>query len=364
MRKILLASAIFLILGLPFLVSAAQIKTGRENVNIPQEEIIEDDLYIFTANARVAGTIKGDVLIFGGQVQVVGKVEGDVLVLAGEVDIDGEVLDDVRVLSGSVTVAGKVSDDVVLASGTFDLTRNGVVAGDIKAFAGNITISGQASSVEVEVGNLLVSPSTKIENTLVYTSDKEALIESGANIKGGVTFNKIESKKDFWHKLGLTTGKISYALMLLILSLILFWLLPNASRKISDNFQSGFGKSLFWGFLFLVIVPIAAILAIITFLGIPLGVLSLVIYGVVLFLAQTSAVFGIAKILKKTITKNDNNMQIAWLDVVMGLIIFTLLGIIPVVGPILVLLAFLAGLGSLVNFNYEFVKDLKSKKVL
>ena len=61
---------------------------------------------------------------------------------------------------------------------------------DITGFVGTMELDGKvAGNVEIEVDNLTIGSNASIDGNLVYTSETEAVIASGATIAGSTTRN-------------------------------------------------------------------------------------------------------------------------------------------------------------------------------
>ena len=100
---------------------------------------------------------------------------------------------------------------------------------------------------------------------------------------GGATYTGIPefySKKDTTEKLsGFVSGYMVYRfLFLLILGSIFLLVFPHFTRKTAEIVQKTPGKSFLFGLLYLVLLPILALLCFITVIGIPFGFLLIAIY--------------------------------------------------------------------------------------
>ncbi len=72
---------------------------GGDNVIIPSDEVIDDDLFIAANRVEVNGTVKGDLIAVGSEVIINGKVEGSLVVAGYALSVNGGV-------SGSIYGAG------------------------------------------------------------------------------------------------------------------------------------------------------------------------------------------------------------------------------------------------------------------
>lgn len=115
-----------------------------------------------------------------------------------------------------------------------------------------------------------------------------------------------------------------------------------ALNQIPSWRMSGMGALIFFA------TPIAAILVMVTVIGIPLGIISLVIWGILLYFAQIPVAITIGwLILSRKRDISSHGLLIGALA--LGLFILYLIGSIPIIGWILMLFVIFFGLGSLVT---------------
>ncbi len=252
-----------------------------------------------SASAASDGEDDGDRIVLVGSV-VVDREEsaGDVVVVDGDVTVRGEVNGDVVVLSGDITIRGSVAGDVVALSGLATLGRRGRVAGDL-VYGDDEPVRARGSRVEGEVKK----------------------IEFGdASIIGAIAF---------W---------IGFTVSMLLLGLLLLLLAPRAGEAVA---RTGKDKPLIAalvGLLAFFLLPVIAIAACLTVIGLPLGIvlLLLVVPLYVIGYLTTALVLG-RLILKKA----------RILAFVVGLVILQLLTLIPIAGGLIGFLAVIFGLGVL-----------------
>ncbi len=86
--------------------SHAEVRQGNE-VTIAEDEVIDDDLYVFAQKVTVNGTIKGDLIVFAQQININGSVDGDLIAAAQQVLVNGKVSDDARIAGQVLTLQGE-----------------------------------------------------------------------------------------------------------------------------------------------------------------------------------------------------------------------------------------------------------------
>jgi len=243
----------------------------------------------------------------------------DRIVLSGPVLIDrDETAQDVVVLDGDVVVRGTVRGDIIVVDG--DVTIRGNVRGDV------VTISGTA----------MLGRRARIGGDLVYFDDKP-VVSDGAKVSGET--NKFDGGEiagvggafalGFW---------LAVTLSLLVLGLLLLLLAPRAADAIARTRKARWGASIGVGLLAIIVLPILAVVACISILGLPFGIGLLLALFPLYAIAYATAAFAIGRLILK-------NSRIP--AFIVGLLILRLLALIPIVGGLFGLLAVIFGLGLL-----------------
>jgi hypothetical protein len=241
----------------------------------------------------------------------------DRIVLSGSVLVDrDETAGDIVVFDGDVTIRGNVRGDVVVFDG--DVTIRGSVAGDVVAFSG-LTTLGQRG---------------RVAGDLVYGDDKPVQAP-GSSVSGEVKKFKI-GDASIIGAIGLWIG---FTLSLLLLGIVLLLLAPRAGEAVARTAKAKPLIAALVGLATLFLLPLIAILACVTVIGLPLGiVLLLLIIPLYTFAYLTAALVTGRLILKKATI----------LAFIVGLVILQLIALIPILGGLVGFLATVFGLGVLV----------------
>lgn len=244
----------------------------------------------------------------------------DRVVLVGDVLVDrDEVAGDVVVADGDVVIRGTVEGDVILAAG--DVTIRGRVDGDVVTFAGTATLGRRA-----QVGGDL------------HYGDNKPVVTPGARVDG-------ETKRFSGELKGVGAGIaigfwLAMSLSLLVLGLLLLVLAPRAGDAIARTARAKLGVSILIGVLAIILLPIIAVLACVSILGLPLGIVLLLALVPLYAISYVTAAFVIGNRIVK------GSRIPAFL---VGLLILRLLALIPIVGGLIGLLATIVGLGVLLK---------------
>ena len=239
------------------------------------------------------------------------------IVILGDVLVDrGETSGDVLVADGNVTVRGTVDGTIIVGDG--DVTIRGEVTGDVVTAAGTAILGRRAH----------------VEGDLLY-GDKEPQVASGAQVDGDIEKFKAE---DFGGgALALQIGIwIATTVSLLLLGIILLLLFPKAADAVS---RSGKGISLLVGLVAIILIPVIAVVSLVTLIGIPLGVILLLLLVPLGAIGYTAGAFIVGRMVSK------KGARI--LAFIIGLVILRVVALIPFLGGLVSFLALLMGLGAL-----------------
>jgi hypothetical protein len=242
------------------------------------------------------------------------------IVIVGDVLVDsGQTTKDVVVADGDVTVRGTVDGDLVVADG--DATIRGRVTGNVVTFAGTAILGRRAH----------------VEGDLRY-ADKKPKIAPGAQIGGNVKKFKAE---DFGGgAIALQIGIwLAVTISTLVLGLVLLALFPRAADAVARTANARTGRAALIGLLTFFLIPIVAFIALITIVGIPLGIGLLLAMLPIYSIAYTTSAFVVGRMVSK------QGARI--LAFIIGLIILRLLALVPFLGGLVWFLATILGLGAL-----------------
>lgn len=359
--------------------NAFTIGTGR-SVDIVAP--LSSNLYAVGAEVSIDQPVAGDSVIAGGIVNIQADVAGDVLVFGGKVNVYANVGGSVRVIGGTVSISGNVKQDVVVYGGTLEIARNSTVGGGVLSAGGIVTIDGNVSGdvfgrvgffklkgwvnggVDVTADEVInISKNAKIKGDLKYYSRNPAIIPSG--VVSGKTERRGEGSGPFkaiilgFFSLGYIVMKFLTYLSLLLIGLLLFLFVPHEIAKISEMMRRGFWKHLGLGFLALTSGAAFSLVAAITVVGIPLSLIVALALMVGLYI--TPIIVGL--FLGNLILQHKPRSNVKTYGVMaLGLFVYTLVCMIPILGAAVSTVLLLAGFGTLIRRKYELALIVRGKK--
>jgi hypothetical protein len=252
----------------------------------------------------------------------------------GREDLDQN---DQIVLTGRLIVP---SDDTVDAAVIFDgdALVEGTVRESLVVLNGDAEISGTVNEdVVVLNGDVVVRASAEIGGDLMTRG--EPTVEDGATIRGErgqvVTSFDLEG-------LGLA-GRfawwIGYSVSVLVLGLLMLLFvrrLGDAVRRVS---RERTGASIGWGIGLFFLLPLAAVLLLVTIVGIPLGIITLLALALIYTVGYAVATVAVGGLILRSGS--------TFATFFVGWAVLRLLALIPVAGGVLWLAGSIWGLGLL-----------------
>jgi cytoskeletal protein CcmA (bactofilin family) len=266
-------------------------------------------LLLLCVGASRASADEGDdhIVITGGTVVPVGQTAGDVVVLDGPVRIAGHATGDVVAVSGPVRITGRVDGDVAAVSD--------------RAF---------------------LAPTARVGGDLLY-GDERPVVASGARVDGSI---KDENWADTlsspaWGFAGPLAWWLAVTVSTLLVGVLLLLLAPRMLAAAERSARGHLWPAVGWGVLVAIALPLVAVLALVTLVGIPFGIALLLALVPVMLVAYVTA----AWILGRRMVKAPRS---PWLALLAGWGVLRVLALIPVAGFLVGLVATVIGLGSLV----------------
>jgi len=345
---------------LPRPAAAADLRQGTD-VTVARTETVNDDIYAGAGTISIEGTVNGNVIAGGGTVTVSGNVTRDVIVGGGTINVTGHVGGSIIAAGGTLTLNGPVAHDIVVTGGMIDIGSGATIGRDLVVAGGTATVSAPiARRVQMSSGSLtlrnrvggdvrgrvdhLKLDGAQIGGNLDYTSDNPVELVNGARVAGTTTrHTPLDSR-------GAGNGFLNWLRELIgifALGLILIFLFPGISTRAIDTLRAQPWISLGIGAAILIIPPIVALIVFIVGVligGWWLGVLLIPIWILVLAIGYVVSGFLVGRLLFARLGWAGYHDALALLG---GLVVLTLVGLLPVLGGFVGLAALVFGAGAL-----------------
>ena len=345
---------------------AGAIETRREQtVRVGSNETINESLAATGGTIDIEGTVNGNLIASGDRLVVRGVVKGDLFWAGHSMEIPGTVEGSLYAWTGAVLVSGHVARSIYAWTGAVEVSPTGHVDNDILAFAGDIRIEGTVGrdvttmsssldasgtvgrNLDIATNLLTVTSSAHIGGNIRAKVDKKEQvdIEPGATVAGKTdivitkpTNHYIEPKFYYWQAIWMAGA--------FIIGMLLHWLAPTL---IGGRLDTGGAllRSAGVGFLAFVAAPVAGIVACITLVGIPVGVLAIGLFLAGLWAAK---VFVAAAVGRSLVAGRGGAAPSFPLALLAGLVtVFVATNLPYHVGGWLTFLVILVGFGLVVN---------------
>jgi len=371
MKKLIFAIFSILILITPVTASAQSNSMNKQKVvTVGKDQIIAQDYFNAGDKVVIDGTVNGDAYIAGGQVDVNGTIKGDLLVAGGEVTVRGAVVQNIRAVGGTILIEGTVGRNVSIVGGSLTLGKNAKINGNAALVGGDVSLGSVVNgSVIGAIGNLQIFNDAQVKGNLTYWSDTEAQIANGASVSGAVNFNQTNVKNRLDNSsekaqkaangFGVFMKLITFA-STLIVGLLLVRFMPVFSSKTAEFVSTRFWKTMSSGFVIIVATPVLIILLLVTLIGIPFAIFATIGYMGLIYFSKFFVAMALGKYLSQAW---KSHLSVSW-QFVVGMAMFYLLGMIPVIGFFVKLVTLFAGVGALFLSKKEYFTSLRAKKLL
>jgi len=244
----------------------------------------------------------GDQVVLLGRVVVPrGDSVGEVVVFSGRALIAGVARGDVVVLAGPIVVSGQVSGSVIALNGSVRVLGSAQVAGDVLAH-----------------DRVSVAEGARVDGS----------------VRGGVAFTLAGPLR----AIGAFVSWLAVAVSTLLLGLAMLLVIPRAMERTALAARSAPWASLGWGVGLALVLPPAAVAAIASVAGLPLGLGVLL---ALLFLALAGAVVAVNAV-GRAIVGPERRPTVAFLT---GWGIATAVGLVPYVSGLVFVASSVFGLG-------------------
>jgi hypothetical protein len=334
---------------------------------LPSGAVHNGDYFASGDSVEISGRVNGDVYLFAEQAIIDGVVNGDLLCCGGSIDISGKIMHNCRILGGQVLVSGEVGKNVTVAAGNLQLLSSAAIDGNLVVVAGNVDLSAKigsdatvlASNLRVSsqinndlqsyVGQMRVTSRAVIGGNLDYRSNNPAWIEPGAMIRGQTVYHPSfvhKLVKGTWIQSLLVGSKILATLMNFIytcvIGIILIKIFPKNLESALYELKKHSLKSLSYGLMLLILLPLASLLMLMTILGIPFALTLIALNIIGFYTAKVYCIFWASNWIFGKLKMKANRFPSYFL----GLIIYFCLTPIPIFGTILTFAFMLLGLGA------------------
>ena len=279
-----------------------------------------------------------------------GPVGHSVRAAAGSLEVRNTVAGDLVAAAGRLTTAADLQarGDAMLMGG--DLVLGGQLGRSLSAGAGSLVLNGEvAGPASITAQNARIASTASISGPLELSTRSTDPVAAGATLGGGITQRQLAEAAGS----GGFGGWLFGFLMALTMGVTLLWLLPDAADRSGEAATRAPGRRMLAGVLALIGAPVFAALAMVTVVGLPLGLVLLGAYFVALYLAQLVVAWAAGRRLFELGQARLVGFGPRVGALALGLLLVYLMRAIPLLGPIVTFVVVIWGLGTIATLLYE-----------
>jgi len=371
--SVFLAVALLLSLGFAPPAQATEFVKTRSTYEVPAGQTVRNDLFIFGNSAHIDGTLDGDLFFFGHSLTVDGQVTGDVFAFADSVRIKGKVGGNVRTFNQSISIEGDVARSVMSFVNHFELPAGATVGGsatlfvedmqiegrlgrDLCAFAGEGKLDGRVGG-EVRLyqdrharGVISVGSRADVAGDFHYRGPTAPDVSSNAKLASAPHVEIVHEVPDYLRSYSYWYNAMIWG-MAFVIGLLFISVAPGFVQQASRE-VSRIGAPLGLGLVAFLGLPIAAVVACVTVVGLGVGISAFFLWVFLLCFAQVFTAVWLGETLMGTTSE-------AWPmtgRLALGLLVLRLGALIPVIGFWVRFIACVLGMGALVLLIFRRVQ--------
>ena len=350
MKKIIL-SIMIVLMSITIQVSAKDLGSFNAGDSIDQKQEVDATNFTAGNNVKVSSRINGANFVAGNNISL--SSSQDILFTTGNVINAESITTKDAFLAGSrIDIKNSTVRDLYAAAEIInidsDINRNIYAGGD------TITINSRINGdVRLAADKINIGENAVITGKLIYPEEANLSIASGALVEQKESYKSSSTNTEVTLVDKAKTYIITY-LSMLVTGCIIIACNQKVLKKINKEKLDveTVAKTMGVGFLSLVVTPIAAIITMITVIGIPISIISLILYGILIYLSiiPTAYYFG-TKLLK-------DNIENKYLIFAISLLVIYILKELPMIGWLIGLLSLCFGLG----IDFKLMKDYVTNK--
>jgi len=282
--------------------NAMEFRKG-DSVQVKKGETVNGDLFLMGNTLRVDGTVDGDVYAFGQQVEVPGHILGDLICFCQTSRVSGQIDGNIRAFTNNITITGAVERSVTSFNEAFNLDSSGKIGHSLTVFGKSVSLDGTVGrdvlgffamaniggtidgQLQAKGDSLTIGSSAVIGGKAEFEGHKAANVSPEAKLASPLQFKMVEHKSRFERGGGYYVWRLIWTAAFVLFGIVLFGLMPKVAQEaveLGEHYGASFGL----GVLVLFGVPIAAVIACFTVIGLFVGISTFFLWLVMLFAAN------------------------------------------------------------------------------
>ena len=350
------------VLAVPPGASATEFRKG-DSVKVEKDETIKGDAYLTGARVRVDGTVDGDLIVFCQSLDINGHVTGDVLTFSQSARITGQVDGNIRGANNNLTIMGTIGKNVMVFDETFTVEPSAKIGGSLTSFAEGLGLEGSVGrdvlaffahgslagkvggSVRAKGDSLVIGSTAVIDGPVRFEGHKQPEVSSSAKLASPIEFKYFEKKQEY-RESDYYIWRVIWTAAFILFGMVLFLLIPKFAGETISAAES-YGAPIGLGILVFFGVPIAAIIACFTVVGIPLAIFTAGFWILMVCCAELVVGAVVGNLILGRTTDTWGTIGRMALGFVIVRIVYTPLGHVHVLGILAGLGIWMWGMGAI-----------------
>ncbi len=328
------------------------------------EDIQARELWLSAEDVAVYGSMEQTLFATTGHADLAGHFLKDIWISARDIVLSGHVRETARLASRQVTeITGRIDASLMAAAArTIKLEADAVVGSDAVLAAPHVLLHGVVQGragvwakraiitgrvegdLYVRAEEITFLRGAHIGGNLTYAAPRELVLDRGIHVGGAVTrqdmpVSGMTGRQHIMVQLFLFSGALATGL---VFSAVFPRYTGQAVRRVRRNFWN----STLIGALAFFLLPAIAVLAILSVVGIPVGVLVAILYAVLLYLAKIVVGLALGGVILQR--RGPQPFGTVAVTLAVGLLFLYILAGLPIVGSVGTITIMFVGLGGLI----------------
>lgn len=316
-RRSAIAAALLLIAATP--VFATDFHSQATDFTHPPEQVQTNELWLMARTITLQGQAMDDLLLFAeastgmatntpSTIRMGGQTRGSVWAAGESIEISGVIERHARLLGYRlVQVPGRIERNLIAVGGTISLPATATVAGDAllagrevviegsvagntRIYAESATLSGRfTGDVSIAAATITVMPGTHIGGNLHYRMDQDLILDSNVSLGGKLIRETLPPPAPQTRSAGDYVLQLALCMAAVMVGLVFTLLFPGLTSLSLQRMMDSFWKCLLIGFVAFCLIPMTAFMLLLTLVGLPLSLLTLLAYTILIYLGKVVA---------------------------------------------------------------------------
>lgn len=308
--------------------------------NVKSETSVEKGLLLAAGNTLKLDSEAEYGFIFGNMIDFTGRAKRDLFLAGNMLTLSREA---------------EIERDVFAAGN--ELVVDTDIKGDLAVSAEKVVIKNSkiGGNVNLDVAEVVFDGSVEIAGALTYNDNAEVIGLDNASYNSIEAYHVAEVSNAAL-VMAAIYGKILSVAGLFIVMAVLGAIYHKLHDKVAEQSDANHtGMNMVAGLVVLAVVPIIALLLVMTVIGAPLAIILLALYVIAIYLAQGFAGVWLGHLIIEKVFKSKANI---YAEAFVGILILGLLALVPYLGVATGFLGLVLGLGLII----QCIKPYKAVK--